>query len=484
MKYDIIIIGAGLGGLTAGAKLAKEGKKVLLIEQHSRPGGCATTFKRGDFIIEVGLHEMDGPSPSGMKTRIFNDLDVFQNVEFIKIPEFYRFINGRYNVTIPHEPEIAFERLSGLFPDETNGIKSYFDQLLIPKKRTADTVQQDKSIGEFLDSIIRNDDLKLILLGNLGYFSDDPYSLSLAYYSAAQSSYYSGGASYIKGGSQKLSDYFAGYIRSHGGEVLLNHIVTGIMIHENKATGISFRKKSDRDAVSMEASADEIIANNAVPNIAELLPGDKGSELKAEKKDQRPGASLLTVYLGFGTPPGKLGNSYYSTAVFDSSVKSLSDILKNNNGDFSKRSFIFVDYGQIDSGLSPVGKSVGAICCIDYLKDWESLDENEYKARKEQAAAALIDRLEKIIPGIKDTIKYSETGTSSTVRRYTLNPEGAVYGFAQTPSRKIFDSYKSLDNLHFASAWGRTGGGFSGVILGGYLCAYSILRKRQVSSKN
>ncbi len=69
MKYDIIIIGGGLGGLTAGAKLSKEGKKVLLIEQHDRPGGCATTFKRGDYTMEVGLHEMDGPSPSDIKNK-------------------------------------------------------------------------------------------------------------------------------------------------------------------------------------------------------------------------------------------------------------------------------------------------------------------------------------------------------------------------------------------------------------------------------
>ena len=83
MKYDVIIIGAGLGGLTAGAKLAREGKKVLIVEQHSKPGGCATTFKRGDFTMEVGLHEMDGPSPRDMKTRIFNELEVSGNVEFI-----------------------------------------------------------------------------------------------------------------------------------------------------------------------------------------------------------------------------------------------------------------------------------------------------------------------------------------------------------------------------------------------------------------
>src|SRR4030042_961988 len=134
MKYDIIIIGAGLGGLAAGAKLSKEGKKVLLIEQHSKPGGRATTFKRGDYILEVGLHEMDGPSPRDMKTRIFNDLDVTEKVGFLRVPEFYRFINGRYSVTIPHEPDIAIERLSALFPEDISGIKAYFDQILNPGK--------------------------------------------------------------------------------------------------------------------------------------------------------------------------------------------------------------------------------------------------------------------------------------------------------------------------------------------------------------
>jgi all-trans-retinol 13,14-reductase len=478
MNYDVIIIGAGLGGLTAGAKLAKEGKKVLLVEQHSQPGGCATTFKRGDFSLEVGLHEMDGPSPRDMKTRIFNDLDVFNNIGFIKVPEFYRFVNSRYSVTIPHEPGLAMDRLSELFPAETTGIKAYFGQLMNPGKRSADLAHEDRSVGEYLDSIIRNDDLKLILLGNLGYFHDDPYSLSMAYYTAAQSSYYSGGASYIKGGSQKLSDYLAGYIIKHGGEVIYNHLVTGITASNSKVTGISFRKKNDPGHSLMEASADAIVANNSVPAVSELLPVSTGSELKKEISSLRPGASLLTVYLGFSKPLKELGHSTYSTSVFDSSITSISDIHTNNTGDFSKRSFIFVDYGQIDSELAPAGKSVGSICCVDYIRDWENLEKKEYKTRKEQVVAGFIEKLEKLIPGIKDVIEFSEAGTSATVKRYTLNPEGAVYGFAQTPSRKIFDSFKMLENLHFASAWGRTGGGFSGAIIGGYLCAYNILRKK------
>jgi all-trans-retinol 13,14-reductase len=476
MKYDIIIIGAGLGGLTAGAKLAKEGRKVLVIEQHNRPGGCATTFQRGDFTLEVGLHEMDGPSSRDMKTRIFNDLDVFNKVEFIKVPEFYRFINDRYDVTIPHEPEIAISRLSEHFPDETAGIRSYFDQILNPKKKSGAAENPDISTGEFLDSIIHNSDLKLILLGNLGYFHDDPYSLSLAYYSVAQGSYYNNGASFIKGGSQKLSDHLAGFIKSHNGDVILNQIVTEIITQENKVTGVKYKKKND--PVIHIALAAEIIANNAIMSVADLLPDERGLELKNEIRDLKPGASLLTVYFGFSRPLRELGNKHYSTFVFDSAVKSPADIFKNNSDDFTRRSFTFVDYSQIDAGLAPAGKSVGALCCVDYLKDWEGLDKNEYKAKKELVANNFISRLEKIIPGIKDIIEYYEVGTSATVRRYTLNPGGAVYGFAQTPGRKIFDSLKSLDNLHFASAWGKTGGGFSGAIYGGYLCAFNIIRKK------
>ena len=107
MNYDVIVVGAGLGGLTAGAKLAKEGKSVLLLEQHDRPGGCATTFNRKDFIMEVGLHEMDGLHPRDLKTKIFRDLGISEKVEFLSAPEFYRFYNERHDIVIPHDPEEA-----------------------------------------------------------------------------------------------------------------------------------------------------------------------------------------------------------------------------------------------------------------------------------------------------------------------------------------------------------------------------------------
>lgn len=478
MIYDVIIIGAGLGGLTAGAKLAREGMKVLVIEQHNRPGGCATTFKRGAFTLEVGLHEMDGPGGRDMKNRIFSELDVTGNVEFLTVPEFYRFIRGDLAVTVPHDPQVAAARLSEMFPDEKEGITRYYEQLLSPKKRPADNSDPDISVGSFLDSIIKNEDLKLILLGNLGYFHDDPYSLSLAYYSIAQGSYYTNGASFIRGGSQRLSDHLTAYIISHGGEVLLNHLVTRVTVKDGRATGVTCRRRNDPAQKTIEATADEIVANNAIPALADLLPTETGAQLKDECSGLNTGASLLTVYFGFNRPLKELGHNYYSTFIYDNSVRSQADIAANNRDEFSRRSFTFVDYGQLDSGLAPAGKGVGAVCCIDYLADWENLGKEEYEQKKEDVAKTFIKRLGEVIPGFEDAVDYYEVGTPVTVKRYTLNPGGAVYGFAQNPGRKVMDSFKPIENLHFASAWGRTGGGFSGAICGGYLCAFNLLRKK------
>ncbi|HBB92492.1 MAG: hypothetical protein A2X22_08900 [Bacteroidetes bacterium GWF2_49_14] len=476
--YDIIVIGGGLGGLTAGAKLAKSGKKVLLIEQHDRPGGCATTFKRKGFTLEVGLHEMDGLYGSDMKTRIFRDLGILETVDFIKVPEFYRFVNGRRDLVVKHDPEEMVRRLSDHFPNEKNGIEAYFHLVMnIRQIMKQNELDSNRTLGEFMDSIISDEDLKLILLGNLGYFHDDPYSLSLGYYCMAQNSYYTGGGNFIKGGSQVLSNALAGVITANGGEVLLNHRVTGIQVKAGLATGVIYQKSSG--GATLSAYAHDIISNASIPQVGDsLLPPDF-QNFRDSYSDLTPGASLLTVYFGFKASPANLGHHQYSTFVFDPSVRILADILRNNRGPFETRSYTFVDYSQINSELAPEGKAVGAICCMDYPDKWEHLDPKAYKVRKREVEQIFRDRLEKLIPGISDTIEYCEVGTAKTVQRYTLNPRGAVYGFAQTPGRVATRISSPIENLYFASAWTQTGGGFSGAIYSGYLCAMEVLRKRR-----
>jgi len=187
----------------------------------------------------------------------------------------------------------------------------------------------------------------------------------------------------------------------------------------------------------------------------------------------------MTIYFGFKNYLKKIGNNNYSTFVFDGSVKTQADIIRNNEADFHHRSFTFIDYGQIDSGLAVEGKSVGALCCIDYLKDWENLSNEEYNTRKEDTAKIFIERLEALFPGIANEIEYYEVATSATIKRYTLNPGGSVYGFAQVPGKQAINISNIADNLHIASAWGKTGGGFSGAIFSGFLCAINIIRKKR-----
>jgi all-trans-retinol 13,14-reductase len=480
MKYDIIIIGGGLGGLTAGAKLAKEGKTVLLLEQHDRPGGCATTFKRKEYILEVGLHEMDGPHAKDLKVRIFKDLGIGERVTLLGLPEFYRFVNGRQDVVIPHDPKEAVHRLSQLFPGETDGLNTYFHYLLNSRKVLAENAgSPEKSLGSFLDEHIGNDDLKLILLGNLGYFHDDPYSTSLNYYLAAQGSYYGGNASFVQGGSQKLSDALVSVIEENGGTVKLNSMVTGIIFEEERPAGVTWESSSERNKIANADHATEIVVNAAVPNLAgRLLPEGRGNILSEKIENMNIGASLLTVYFGFRKSLKETGNRHYSTFIFDSSVKTQKDIVKNNKAGFETRSFTFVDYSQVDSALAPEGKGVGAVCCIDYIQEWEGMERNSYLKKKYAVAAIFIDRCENLIPGFRNALEYVEVATPLTVKRYTMNPAGAVYGFAQNPGKPSAYLSALPDNLHIASAWGKFGGGFSGSIYSGYMTALDILRKR------
>jgi len=478
VTYDCIVIGAGLGGLTAGAKLAKSGKKVLLIEQHDRPGGCATTFKKKGFTLEVGLHEMDGMHPRDMKMKIFRDLGILDTVEFIKVPAFYRFQNERKDVVVSHNPEEMIQRLSELFPDEKSGIEAYFYQVMnirqIMKQKELDP---EMTVGKFLDSIISDEDLKLILLGNLGYFHDDPYGLSWGYYCMAQNGYYSGGGNFIKGGSQMLSNALADVIEDNGGKVLLKHKVTGILVESGKAVGVNYEKSMGGE--KLQAKAHEIIANASIPQVANDLLPKEYQHFNSEFSNLTPGASLLTIYFGFSASPKTLGHGDYSTFIYDPSVTKQADIHNNNTGSFKTRGYSFVDYSQIDSGLAPKGKAVGAIVCMDYTDDWDSLDKKAYKARKKEVEQIFLKRLNKLIPGIKDIIEYCEVGTAKTVQRFTMNPKGSVYGFAQTPDRAKTNIESPLENLHFASAWTQTGGGFSGAIYSGYLCAIGVIRKNQ-----
>ncbi|WP_446009747.1 phytoene desaturase family protein [Candidatus Electrothrix sp.] len=497
-KYDVIVVGGGLGGLTAGAKLAKDGKRVLLLEQHSIPGGCATTFRRNDYIMEVGLHAIDGLDEQDPKRKVFEELGVFNQVQFIQTDEFYRIKNERLDIVIPSSVQEAINILIKKFPVEASGIRKFFKIICSLRKEIVKlpterwkiifllpifpflyphlTFYTFKTVGDFIDSVITDEDLKLALLANLFYYHDDPYSMSLIYFSAAQASYFKGGTYYIKGGSQKLSDYLANVIEENNGKLIFNHTVTKILTKGKKAVGVTYQNNNGKIYSSY---AKAIIVNAAIPNIASLLDKKNGLLIKKRIKKLVKSCSLLSIYIGFKREIKELGSKNYSTFMLHENVKKINELNKNFTGSFSKRSFFFVDYSQIDSELAPKGKSFGVVCIADYSSTWEELSGDSYKKKKKEVAQLFFKRLERFLPGIMNEIECYEVGTPKTIHKYTLNPEGTVYGFAQLPGQAgIFrlPNKSPIKNMYFASAWANPGGGFTGAIMSGWFCANEVNR--------
>ena len=494
-EHDVIIIGSGLAGLTAGAKLAKEGKKVLLIEQHDKVGGCATVFHRKiqgkKTGFEVGLHEMDGlDNAFDPKNHIFEELGINNQVEFIRVPEFFRITNGRFDITIPHDIPTAKSVLSKAFPGEQDAVDTFFkdikeiyDSLAKGNLEKLAPISQT-SIGEYLDTITDNEDLKFVLTGNLGYYHDDPYSLSMIIFSAAQTSYFTGGGHFIKGGSQSLSDHLASVISNNNGTVILKNLVTEIITEKDCAIGVKYTRTKYKDAKDHEelsAYANVVLANAALPNVVnDLVLQLQNTEYQKRVNSLKLACSILSLYLVFSKPPASLGHNAYSMFILSEDLTRLEDFHSREKiKDYSKKGFTFVDYSMIDSQINAEGIHTGVICSIDYLDHWAQLNETDYNNKKEEVAKILIDRLDTIIPGIKDIIIYHEVATPKTMARYTLNPEGTVYGFAQIPDQvgpmKHNIRKPPIENLYCASAW--TGsGGFSGAIMAGYSCARKILK--------
>ncbi len=502
-NFDAIIIGAGLGGLTAGAILARKGKRVLVVEQHSIPGGCATGFRRKDAIVEVGLNQTGGFEEFDIKTKALKSAGVLGRIELVRNPEFFRRITDKRDFVLPDNAGKAEEYLASLFPDERRGLKKFFRTIDAVRKeihRYADvrpdrqnailplfpllfpsiTANCLRTVGSFLNSCFRSEELKSLLISNLAYFHNDPRKMSLLYFCAGQGEFFGGGAYFIRGGSQKLSDSLAEAIVSNGGAIEYRHQVTKVITDKNRAIGIEYKNLKSIESAKESAFAPAILAGCALPVIANILSEESAKKrlLKRIGKAENS-CSFFTVFLEFNETYSTIHNRHYATFVNENTEFNIEDTFSVSTGDFLHRPFYFCDYETIDSGLyDSQATRRGVICASDTMDGWQNLEAEAYSERKNRFANALIGRMDRILPGFAKSISRMETATPKTIMRYTSNPDGAVFGFAQNVRSAVpfrTHTYLPIKGLFTSSAWGFPGGGFTGAIMSGYNAARAVL---------
>ena len=148
--------------------------------------------------------------------------------------------------------------------------------------------------------------------------------------------------------------------------------------------------------------------------------------------------------------------------------------------DFPFINYIFVDYGQTDTGMAPFGKSTGIISTVDYIDNWNHMNKEDYNNKKKEIETIFTERLNELIPDVVDHIEHISVATPKTMERYTHNPKGSVIGFARSPQQVgMYPLTSPFKNLYFASAWSIPGGGFTSIIDAGWQVATSILKKRR-----
>ncbi len=511
--YDAISIGSGLGGLTAGALAALDGKKVLVLERHDRFGGAASTFSRKGCSFDVGLHEMDGMDENDAKITLVERLKLRENLDIVPINEFFTVRHPLLgeDFSMPDNTDRALKATINRFPQHEKNLRVYFSTItkirnkvsfLARKHRpilywilTAVTIpfrfwiigkNEKTTLGGFLDKLFGDDEaVKIALCGNLCYFADDPYKLSLLFFAVGQGSFLCGGCHYIKGGSGKLSNYLVKIIEEAGGSALSGRSVDRILLEDGRAAGVTHT-----DAGTGEDSTESrspLIFGNASPLVlGKMLPEEACGEFMARYEHVPLSMSLWQLYIILDRTTESLGVPGYSTFVYPQEGTPLKDIKSHLTmmGDPPTGKiplYVIVDYGRIDSGICGDSKYVVAICGTDHISNWEHLSQEEYAGRKAAWQDAIISDVDRHFPGFKKAVLHCEMATAKTMKRFLNAPDGAVYGFSQEPAhagRSRPTAKTSVDGLFLASGYAMPGGGFTGAMLAGQGAYRSAVKKK------
>jgi phytoene dehydrogenase-like protein len=319
--------------------------------------------------------------------------------------------------------------------------------------------------------------VKLALISNLAYYSDDPDTMPLVAFAVPQASYLVGGGHYVRGGSQVLSDRLVAIVRESGGEAESARDVCAILLDGDRVRGVQHRA---RGADDLREDLAPVVFGNAAPGVlSAMLPEGARPQFEARYRTQCPSISLWTISLGLDRRSADFGVRRYSTAILPTwltSIRELKDAgrLMGEDPGIRLPPYGVAAYDQIDSGLNETGPFLVTMVGVDRLENWSGLDADAVRARKARWMNRLLADLNVQFPGIETAIIHREMSTAETFHHYLNTPDGAIYGFAPHTRGFMPLTTTSIAGLYLASAY-TGGGGFTGAIVGGAWAARAAL---------
>lgn len=461
-EYDVVIIGAGGAGLAAAAQLAKDGKNIVVLEQHFKVGGCMVNFHRGDYRFEASLHAFDGFSLTHLDT-----LSIADQVKPVRAtPVMYQLISPEFTLDIPADVEAYRGLLKKQFPAESANIDSLFDSFaslpMAAQYPGLSLLEAVKSHG------ITDEKLISVFTVLAGFLAENPDNLPADSFKPMWFSYHVIGYNFFEGGSQSISDALESSILTNGGKIKLNTRVSKIEVNGGKVTGV---RTTDGGCYHSEI----VISNANAPSTFLELVGDEHlpADLLQEVRAREPASSRISMmFLGVDhdySPlfPGNTHEILVSTS-YPFTSQHFDDLLCNPE----EALLTITNYTVPDPETAPAGKNaiVVTVDGLDYEcnNQWQFKDAyGSYQQYKQALAEVLLPRVEQYLPGIIDHIEVIEIASPHTVEQYTLNPGGSWAGWKYELDGKFnyTDSHETpIQGLYLTGAW--VGGAGQSVALG------------------